>query len=168
MRQDWPFAELDPVRRLRIMASATHSAFADAITEHTSEQVWSVLSDLEGELPHLIPDFRHTQVRAETAGDAGDHVELLAVGHLGQRARFDVALQPGWCWMQSRFLLCGFAITEEEDHTRYAFLGGVRSAAAFPGVRLLHKPGQAYARMVTRRVEHRVDIRTRNQGLGFE
>ena len=165
MRQDWPFAELDPVRRLRIMAGAAHAAFADAVTEHTSEQVWSVLSDLEGELPHLIPDFRHTHVRAETNDDAGDRVELVAVGYLGQRARFDIVLEPGWCWMQSRFLLCGFAITEEEDHTRYAFLGGIRSSATFPGVRLLHKPGQAYARMVTRRIEHRVDLRARIQPL---
>ena len=162
MRQDWPFAGLDPVRRLRIMAGAAHAAFADAVTEQTPDQVWSVLGDLEGELPHLIPDFRTVTVRSEESdGAANRHVELLAVGYLGQRARFDVALEPGWCWMQSRFLVCGFAVAEEADRTRYAFLGGIRTPNALAAVRPLHRPGQAYARLVTRRIKRQLDLRTR-------
>lgn len=184
LRQDWPSAGLDPVRRLRIMASATHAVFADAVTEHTPAQVWSVLSDLEGELPRLIPDIRAAHIRAAGAGGADDllqdpaaavprppdiaaveavsrTLEVVATGYLGQRARFHIALEPGWCWMQSRFLLCGFAMTEEEDHTRYAFLGGFRVSGALPEARVLHRPGQAYARWVTRRIERRVDLRAR-------
>lgn len=168
LREDWPVAGLDPVRRLRIMAGASHAAFADAVTEHTPDQVWSVLSDLEGELPHLIPDFRSVRlVRSEADGGAEDRrVELLALGYLGQRARFDIALESGWCWMQSRYLLCGFAVAEEEGRTRYAFLGGVRSRGALPAVHLLHRPGLAYARLVTRRIGRRVDLRTRPSAEG--
>jgi hypothetical protein len=167
LRHDWPSAELDPVRRLRIMASATHAVFADAVTAHTPEQVWSVLSDLEGELPRLIPDIRTARVRSAADGEAGRReLEVLAVGYLGQRARFDIALESGWCWMQSRFLLCGFAITAEEGHTRYAFLGGIRSSGLLRGTRLRQSPGQAYARWVTRRIERRVDLRVRECGSG--
>jgi hypothetical protein len=65
-------------------------------------------------------------VRAE-----GDRLEALAGGRLGQRARFDVVVRPGWCWMQSRFLLGGLAVTPEAGGTctRFAFMGGLR----FPG-----------------------------------
>jgi hypothetical protein len=76
-------------------------------------------------------------------------------------ARFEVEMQPGWCWMQSRFLLCGFAMTAEGEHTRYAFLGGIRARNAQPVVRLLRSPGQLYAQVVTRRIEQRVDARSR-------
>lgn len=189
LRQDWPSAELDPVRRLRIMASATQAVFADAVTQHSPALVWSVLSDLEGELPRLIPDIRTARIRAEAPGEmvrnrsstsidggtaipaeraaagmAQQQLEVLALGYLGQRACFHIALEPGWCWMQSRFLLCGFAMTEEEGQTRYAFLGGFRAAGALRdtiATRTLHRPGQAYARWVTRRIERRVELRVR-------
>ena len=164
MTQQWPIAELDPVRRLRIMATAVHGTFADAFTEHRPEDVWAVVSDFERELPRLLPDFRTARVHGEcAAGPADAHLEVLAVGYLGQRARFDVDLGPGWCWMQSRFLLCGFAVSVEGDRTRYAFLGGVRPSGAVPVARMLRSPGQAYARMVTRRIERRVGDRTRNR-----
>lgn len=169
MTQQWPIAELDPVRRLRVMATAVHGTFADAFTEHPPEDVWRVVSDLERELPRLLPDFRTATVRAESAprgepaaGTGDRHLDVLAVGYLGQRARFDVDISPGWCWMQSRFLLCGFAVTLEKDRTRFAFLGGIRPSGALPVARMLRTPGQAYARMVTRRIERRVEDRTRS------
>jgi len=39
-----------------------------------------------------------------------------------------------WCWMQSRFLLCGMAAAPDPGGTRFGFLGGIRA----PGVTLLH------------------------------
>jgi hypothetical protein len=56
-----------------------------------------------------------------------------ARGRLGQRARFDVMLRPGWCVMQSRFLVGGMAAVPEGAGTRFAFLGGLR----LPGMKLL-------------------------------
>ncbi|MEU8305663.1 hypothetical protein AB0C84_19075 [Actinomadura sp. NPDC048955] len=62
----------------------------------------------------------------------GEHLEAIAVGRLGQRARFDVVLRPGWCWMQSRFLHGGMAAAPEGDGTRVALVGALR----LPGMRL--------------------------------
>ena len=43
------------------------------------------------------------------------------------RARFDGVLRPGWCWLQSRFLLIGVAAAPEPGGgTRVALTGGVR------------------------------------------
>ena len=41
--------------------------------------------------------------------------------------------RPGWCVLQSRFLIGGMAAVPEAGGTRFAFLGGLR----LPGMRLL-------------------------------
>jgi hypothetical protein len=51
-------------------------------------------------------------------------------GRLGQRARFDVLLRPGWCWMQSRLWVGGIAARQESAGTRIGFLGGLRVPGA--------------------------------------
>jgi hypothetical protein len=131
MSQDWPVAELDPVRRLRVMAAANPGTmFGETVIPARFEHVWAVAGDLEVELPRLIHDIRTARI---TARD-GDRLEVRARGHLGQRARFDVVLRPGWCWMQSRYLLGGMAAAPHPDGTRFAFLGGLR----LPGIRVLH------------------------------
>lgn len=137
MSGSWPVADLDPVRRLRVMAAANPGAmFGETVIDADVERVWTVASDLEVELPRLIHDIRSARV---TARD-GDHLELLAVGTFGQRARFDIDLRPGWCWMQSRFLIGGLAAVADGTGTRIGFLGGLRL------------PGIGAARPVLRRV----------------
>jgi len=43
------------------------------------------------------------------------------------RARLRGTLRPGWCWLQSRFLLIGVAaVPDGPRRTRVAFTGGVR------------------------------------------
>ena len=92
------------------------------------EQVWAVASDLERELPRCISTVREVRItHAE-----GDRLELMAFGTLGQRARFDVVLRPGWCLMRSRFVLGAMAAVPEAGGTRFASLGGFR----LPGARL--------------------------------
>ena len=44
-----------------------------------------------------------------------------------------MVLRPGWCMMQSRFLIGGMAAVPEAGGTRFALLGGLR----LPGMRLL-------------------------------
>ncbi len=127
MDQMWPTADLDPIRRLRVMAASTPgSVIAEAVIPEPVERVWAIAADLEAELPHLIRDFRSVRISAER----GERLELRAHGYLGQRARFDVVLRPGWCWMQSRFLLGGMAATPHPDGTSFAFLAGIR----LPGI----------------------------------
>ena len=100
------------------------------IIDAPPEAVWHVASNLQGEMPRLVRDFRSVTI---TPG-SGERLVMHARGYLGQRARFDVVIRPGWCWMQSRFLLCGMAAVPDPSGTRFGFLGGIRA----PGVTLLH------------------------------
>lgn len=122
---DWPHADFDPVRRLRVIAATTPGAsIHETVVAAPLESVWALASDLEGELPRwLFGDIRSIRV---TPTAEPDRLVARARGYSGLRARFDVVLRPGWCLMQSRFLLGGIAATEEAGATRFAFLGGFR------------------------------------------
>ena len=91
-------------------------------------------------MPRLIRDFRSVTV---SPGDEGRLV-MHARGYLGQRARFDVVIRPGWCWIESRFLLCGMAAAPDGGGTRFGSLGGIR----IPGVTLLPPAPPSRARRV--------------------
>ena len=100
MTENWPVADLDPVRRLRVLAAAVRFPVyvSEVVLPAPVERVWAAAADLERALPSFISTVRSARItRAE-----GDRLELLATGTLGQRARFDVVLRPGWCLMRSR------------------------------------------------------------------
>ncbi len=121
MSQHWPAAELDPVRRLRVIAAATPGAiYAEEHIPAPFDAVWAVVSDLEAEVPRIITDVATFTV---TASDPGFYFEARARSRLGLRARFDVVLRPGWCLMQSRFLVFGMAAVPEAGGTRFAGTG---------------------------------------------
>ena len=102
----WPVADLDAIRRLRVLAAAAPGAFvAETVIDAPFEQVWAVAADLEHELPAYLPDVRSFTI---TRRD-GERLEAHALGYAGLRARFDIVLRPGWCVMRSRFLLGGMA-----------------------------------------------------------
>jgi hypothetical protein len=132
MTEQWPVAELDPVRRLRVLAASVRfPVFLGEITVPAPlDAVWAVAADLERELPRSLPTVRSARI---TRAD-GENLELLAVGTLGQRARFDVVLRPGWCLMRSRFVLGAMAAVPDPSGqgTTFASLGGFR----LPGARL--------------------------------
>lgn len=156
MNSDWPVAHLDAVERLHILASANPGAmFGETVIAAPFSDVWAVASDLEVELPRLIHDLRSARVTVPGPG----RLELHARGHLGQRARFDVELRPGWCWLQSRYLLGGMAATAHPDGTRFAFVGGVRT----PGIGfmrpLLQRVSPRMLRGVLQRFERDVEQR---------
>lgn len=151
MSGTWPVAELDPVRRLRVMAATVPGAvYAEDLIDRPFDEVWAVAADLENEFPHLLGDVRTMRIVRRD----GERLEALARGRLGQRARFDVVLRPGWCWMQSRFLIGGMAAVAEEGRTRFAFMG----AARLPGVRLLHPLVHPLGGAVVRRLDERVKV----------
>jgi len=130
MTENWPVADLDPVRRLRVLAAAVRFPVyvGEVVLPAPFEEVWAEVSDLEHELPRHLGTVRSARItRAE-----GDRLELLATGTLGQRARFDVVLRSGWCLMRSRFVLGAMAAVPEDGGTRFAALGGFR----LPGARL--------------------------------
>jgi hypothetical protein len=137
MTDNWPTAELDPVRRLRVLAAGIPGA---AVTERVFDrplaQVWELMWGEGRAFAELQPDMR--SITRLTV--AGDHVSLHARSHYGMRAHLKGVARPGWCWLQSRFLLIGMAATEEPDgRTRVALTGGIRiptRAALIPlGVR---------------------------------
>lgn len=125
MDHTWPLAEIDPVRRLRVIAASTPgSSLQETVVAAPLALVWAVAADLEDELPRwLFPDIRSVKV---TPMSDPDRLVARAVGHSGLRARFDVVLRTGWCLMQSRFLLGGMAAADEDGATRFALLGGFR------------------------------------------
>ncbi|TWF90475.1 hypothetical protein FHX73_13522 [Kitasatospora viridis] len=124
-------AELDPIRRLRVLAATLPGAYRhrEVLLPAPVDRVWAVAADLEGELPHLLPTVRSFRY---TSGE-GERRTALAVGRFGQRAEFEVVLRPGWCLMQSRFVLGAMAAVPAEGGTRFATLGGLR----VPGARVL-------------------------------
>ncbi|WP_405439424.1 hypothetical protein OG373_19605 [Streptomyces avidinii] len=130
MNDSWPVvAELDAVRRLRVIARSTPgTGFAECVVDAPFDRVWGLVSDLENQLPLMITDIGSFTVTSA----AGERLEALARSPLGLRARFDIVLRPGWCLMQSRFVLGGMAAAAEPDGTRVAFFGGLR----LPGIRL--------------------------------
>ena len=156
MNQDWPVTELDPVRRMRVLAAAIPGvAYAEKLIPAPFSVVWDAASDLEHQLPRMITDLRSFEITSARA----ERITARARGRLGQRASFDVVLRPGWCVMQSRFLIGGMAAAPEGESTRFAFLGGLR----LPGIRLLDPVLRAAAqplalRPITR-LEHRLQAR---------
>ncbi|MEU8616533.1 hypothetical protein [Streptomyces sp. NPDC048623] len=127
MTDDIPADVLDPVRRLRVMAGAVRGArLVERVLPADPAAVWAVMSDLEGGFDGfggVQPDMRSVRVLRVN----GDRVEALARSRYGMRARLHGVLRPGWCWLQSRFLVVGMAAAPEEGGgTRVALTGGVR------------------------------------------
>lgn len=153
-RPEWPVADFDPVRRLRVIAATSPGViYYERVLEASFASVWAVAADLEDELPRwLFPDIRSVRV---TPGDA-DRSVAHVTGYSGLRARFDVELIPGWCLMQSRFLLGGMAAVPEHGATRFAFLSGFRGPRGLvkPVTRPLNRP---IGRRVLNRFAQRVD-----------
>ncbi|MHA6760666.1 hypothetical protein [Streptacidiphilus sp. PAMC 29251] len=122
MNGPWPVADFDQVRRLRVLAAGISGAqVAERLIPAPFTQVWDIVADLENELGTFEPDMHRVVVRR-----IGDRTEARARGRIGLRARFDVELEPGWCWMQSRFLMIGIAAVPTPDGTLVAATGGIR------------------------------------------
>ncbi|MFF8378294.1 hypothetical protein ACF07V_19460 [Streptomyces sp. NPDC015661] len=116
-------AMIDDVRRLRVMGAGVRGArIVEEVLPAPLDVVWAVMGDLEGGFGEFQPDMRSVRVLRRD----GDRVEALARSRYGLRARFHGVLRPGWCWLQSRFLVIGMAAVDEGGRTRVALTGGVR------------------------------------------
>ncbi|MFE2262449.1 SRPBCC family protein [Streptomyces griseosporeus] len=116
-------AAFDDIRRLRVMAGAVRGArLVERVVPAPLDEVWAVMGDLEGEFGRFQPDMRRVRLlRAD-----GDRVEALARSRYGLRAHLRGVLRPGWCWLQSRFLIIGMAAAPDGGTTRVALTGGLR------------------------------------------
>ncbi|WP_433246523.1 hypothetical protein ACQPYK_45395 [Streptosporangium sp. CA-135522] len=125
--------DLDPVRRLRVMAAATPGCvLLERVIAAPFDTVWAVVADLERELPRYQP---HVHTLRVTPGQ-GDRLDVLALGRAGLCARFDAVLRPGWCWMQSHRVVFGLAAIPVPGGTLLARAGATRR----PGLRKLAMP----------------------------
>lgn len=120
---NWPEVELSAVERFRALAAGVPGA---AVTERVlaaaPERVMDLLSDLD-----VFATIQADLVSATLLERDGDRVVVLARGKRGQRARLVGQLRPGWCWLQSRFLIIGMAVAAEPGGgTRVALTGGIR------------------------------------------
>lgn len=128
---DWPVTDLDAVRRMRVLASALPSgAYAQLRIDAPVERVWRYLADLDRSIPDLIGFIRRFELGA-------DGTAAVATGLLGNRGRFAVDLRDGWCVMQDRFVVGGFAAVADGDGTLVAGCGAVRTAGLRTAVPLL-------------------------------
>ncbi|HEX7103073.1 MAG TPA: hypothetical protein VF201_10565 [Nitrolancea sp.] len=128
--QPWPLAEIDPVRRLRVLSAAVPGiAIVERIIPLPFETVWTVASDLEHELPRPGGHIRSFQI----VQTDGDRFEALVRGQGGLPDRFAGVLRPGWCWMQGRRIVAGMAAVPVAEGTLFAIAGGLR----LPGAALL-------------------------------
>jgi hypothetical protein len=122
------------------------------------EQVWGVAADLEHELPHLVRDVRSFEYLPGVPADDGVRHAVVR-GSWHKRTEFSVVLRPGWCLMQSRFLVGGMAAVAEDGGTCLAFYGALRVRSLRwlrPLLRVTHAP---LARDFTRRLRQRLAIR---------
>jgi hypothetical protein len=125
MTAGWPTADPDPVRRLRALAAGVRGAYvSERVLAAPPEAVWPLVADLEGSFGEIVTDMAGLRVLVRD----GDRVEALARSRYGMRAHLSGVLRPGWCWLQSRFLLIGLAAApgDAPGTTAVAFTGGVR------------------------------------------
>ncbi|MCX4667163.1 hypothetical protein OG453_10900 [Streptomyces sp. NBC_01381] len=119
----WPAADLDNVRKLHVLAAGIRGAHVtEGYVDAPFDRVRAHLADLEGDFGRIVPDMRRLRVLRTD----GEHIEALARSRYGMRALLRGVRRPGWCWLQSRFLLIGVAAAPEGAGTRVAFTGGVR------------------------------------------
>lgn len=123
-------------------------AYAEGVVPVPFDRSWPIVADLEHTIPVVLTDL-HTFPITTTDGTP---TEALATSPLAMRARFGILMRPGYCLMRSRFLVGGFASVAEGDHSRLAFLGGVRLL----GIRLTDRPIRSAGRHLgTRVIRHR-------------
>jgi hypothetical protein len=157
MNQNWPIAHLDPLRRLRVMAATLPATtLAEIVVPAPLNRAWAAAADLETSLPLMIRDFRNVHLTETQSG----RLRMDARGKLGQRARFDVVLRPGWCWMQSRLWVGGLAAVDqpgEPGSTRIGFLGGLRIPGAGLLKPIIHSASQRATHQALTRLAEQIE-----------
>ena len=123
MTANWPQTELTDVERFRALAAGVPGAtVTERVLPAEPDEVKAMLADFE-----VFAGVQADFVSATVLERDGDRVVVLAKGKRGQRARLSGQFRPGWCWLQSRFLIIGMAVAAEPGGgTRVALTGGIR------------------------------------------
>jgi hypothetical protein len=149
---NWPISDLDDLRRLHVLhAALPGTMLAETVLPAGFHEVWSVISDVESSFPDLVPDVKSIRIVARD----GERIRAMVHGRSGLRAPFEMILRPGWCLMQSRFLVFGMAAVPAGDHTRFGYLAGLRLPGRWIVSPLPAPLRRRLARAVLRRFEAR-------------
>jgi hypothetical protein len=130
-----PSTELDPIRRLRVLAAAIPgAAVAEGVLDAPFDAVWETVADLEHAAGIEIfvgePRIRSRRPDPQTGGE---RLQLeYRMRPFRRREVTEVDLRPGWCFMQSPLTVAAMAAVPEGERTRFAHL----EAARLPGRRL--------------------------------
>lgn len=126
----WPSVELDPIRRLHVLASAIPgAAVAEALLDAPFDDVWAAATDFENAVPRIELFIG----RARVVAREGERVSVQITPPLLRRPQpLEVVLRPGWCWMVSPMAVAGMAAVPEGERTRFAHL----EALTIPGGRM--------------------------------
>ena len=123
----WPVASLDPVARLRALAAGLPGVSIEERRLASSlPEVWDFISDLE----RSIPSFDRSVASIRVLKHCDTHLRIQARStwrSAFQPMRFEVDLEPGWCWMVSRptLYVVGMAAVADGDGTHFAHLEGL-------------------------------------------
>ncbi|QNE17708.1 hypothetical protein F1D05_07055 [Kribbella qitaiheensis] len=124
MTDYWPTAELDTVRRLRVLAAGIPGA---AVTERVFDVPLSQVWDFMWGDGRDFAVFQTDMTSIDWMERNEDQLRMLVRSRWGMRAYLQGTFRFGWCWLQSRFLLIGMAAAPEPGGgTRVALTGGVR------------------------------------------
>ncbi|MGW5189884.1 hypothetical protein ACWEOO_11555 [Kribbella sp. NPDC004138] len=120
---NWPQVELTDVERFRALAAGVPgAAVTERVLPYEPGRVKAMLADLD-----VFAEIHADLESATLLERDGDRVVVRAKGARGQRARLEGQFRPGWCWLQSRFLIIGTAVAAEPGGgTRVALTGGIR------------------------------------------
>ena len=119
----WPVADLDPVRRLRVLAAALPgTGLVERVVDAPFDRVWALIEDMESTVPGFDPLVGSLRILSRD----GEHLVVRArTPVVPVPTRFDVDLRPGWCLMTSRLYLVGMAAAPLDDgRTQYAQMEG--------------------------------------------
>ena len=127
----YPAIELDPIRRLHVLAAALPGAgVVERVLDAPFDAVWDAATDFESAVPRIELFIG----RAVVVSREGERVEARVTPPLMPRAMpLHVVLRPGWCWMVSPMMVAGMAAVPAEERTRFAHL----EALTMSGGRLL-------------------------------
>ena len=119
----WPSAELDPVRRMRVLVAALpRAAYRERVLDAPFEDVWRIASDLE----HGTPLWEKNVAALGILARVDERLEVEIRSPFGVRLRAEAVLRHGWCVMQGRLFAVGMAATPEGERTRFAHFEALR------------------------------------------
>jgi hypothetical protein len=122
----WPVAELSRVARLRVLAAGFPGAHLhEQVVEAPFEDVWRLVSDLEGSTPRYEPDVSSLRILHKD-GERW-RVRVRLPWWLGRAPMpLDVTMRDGWCWMivRPQLYVIGIAAEPLGSATRLAHMEG--------------------------------------------